>query len=103
MRSGKRYSNATFTKRVDHDAGRHRTRRSDPEPAYCQSCGAIWAERRWSLPSSTESRQMLPRRMRMTSQATDHARLFSGSSSVICGWTRSGKAIKYPPVPRLPG
>ncbi len=58
MRSGKRYSNATFTKRVDHDAGRHRTRRSDPEPAYCQSCGAIWAERRWSLPRSIESRQM---------------------------------------------
>jgi hypothetical protein len=48
MRSKKRYTNATFTKRVDHEAGRHRTRRAAKEPAVCGSCGAFYAKRRWT-------------------------------------------------------
>jgi len=47
MRSGKRYSNATFSKRVDHEAGRHHTPRAPAEPALCRLCGAVYAERRW--------------------------------------------------------
>lgn len=47
MRSNKRYTNATFTKRVDHEAGRHHTRRAAKEPAVCASCSAVYANRRW--------------------------------------------------------
>lgn len=47
MRSGKRYSNATFSKRVDHDAGQHRGARAPAEPAKCSVCGAVYSERRW--------------------------------------------------------
>ena len=47
MRNSKRYSNATFTKRVDHDAGEHRPPRAAKEPARCKSCGAIYSDRRW--------------------------------------------------------
>lgn len=49
MRSQKPYTNATFTKRVDHEAGRHRTLRSVPEPKLCQECGAIYSTRRWRV------------------------------------------------------
>jgi hypothetical protein len=50
MRSNKRYTNTTFTKRVDHEAGRHRTRRAAKEPAVCASCNAVYADRRWTTP-----------------------------------------------------
>jgi len=50
MRSKKPYSNATFTKRVDHEAGRHRTLRAASEPAVCEQCGAVYANRRWTAP-----------------------------------------------------
>jgi len=48
MRSNKRYTNTTFTRRVDHEAGRHHTRRAAKEPAVCASCGAVYANRRWT-------------------------------------------------------
>jgi hypothetical protein len=47
MRSHKRYTNATFTKRVDHQAGQHR---GAAEPAVCEGCGAVYADRRWTRP-----------------------------------------------------
>ncbi|HMV49962.1 MAG TPA: BCAM0308 family protein [Blastocatellia bacterium] len=50
MRTAKRYSNQTFTKHVDDDKGRHRTLRSLPEPAVCEVCGDVYADRRWSKP-----------------------------------------------------
>ncbi|MFY9608840.1 MAG: BCAM0308 family protein [Blastocatellia bacterium] len=49
MRSGKRYSNVTISKRVDHDAGRHRPPRAPSEPAKCLFCGAVYSDRRWTL------------------------------------------------------
>lgn len=48
MRSNKRFTNTTFTRRVDHEAGRHRTRRAPKEPAVCASCGALYTNRRWT-------------------------------------------------------
>lgn len=48
MRSHKRFSNTSFTKRVDHEAGRHRTKRAGKEPAVCISCGALYSHRRWT-------------------------------------------------------
>ena len=48
MRGRKPFSNTTFTKRVDHDGGRHRTTRAMSEPAICQHCGSIYANRRWT-------------------------------------------------------
>jgi hypothetical protein len=56
----KKYTNATFTKRVDHEAGRHRTRRAPSEPAVCKSCGAIYAHRRWTL--TPDSKDLVGRR-----------------------------------------
>ena len=53
MQARKRYSNATFTNRVDHDAGRHRPSRSISEPAVCEDCGAVYTNRRWTTASST--------------------------------------------------
>ena len=53
MRSNKRYTNATFTKRVDHEAGRHRTVRAQPEPAVCALCGGVYSKRRWVAGDST--------------------------------------------------
>lgn len=47
MKSNKPYTNATFTKRVDHEAGRHHTRRAPTEPKVCEECGAVYQKRRW--------------------------------------------------------
>ena len=51
----KKYSNATFTKRVDHEGGRHRPSRAMSEPAVCKECGAMYANRRWTAASSTSA------------------------------------------------
>lgn len=48
MRSTKRYTNTSFTKRVDHPTAIS-NRRPGKEPAICKTCGAIYANRRWSL------------------------------------------------------
>ena len=48
MRSNKPFTNENFTKRVDHEAGRHRPSRAGKEPAVCGACGAVYANRRWS-------------------------------------------------------
>jgi NMD protein affecting ribosome stability and mRNA decay len=47
MRSNKPYTNVTFTRRVDHLAGRHRGPRAPAGPDVCQSCGAVFIRRRW--------------------------------------------------------
>ena len=47
MHGMKRYTNVTFTKRVDHEAGRHRGPRAMSEPALCRACGAVYVNRRW--------------------------------------------------------
>jgi hypothetical protein len=51
MRTGKRYTNATFTKRVDKDSGRHKSRRNPDEPLICEVCRAVYADRRWAAAS----------------------------------------------------
>jgi hypothetical protein len=48
MPNKRKYTNATFTKRVDHEAGRHRPSRSMSEPTVCDDCGAVYANRRWT-------------------------------------------------------
>ena len=53
MRSAKRYSNVTFTKRVDHEAGRHHTARAPAEPLVCTACGAVYRRRRWIASESS--------------------------------------------------
>lgn len=49
MRSNKRYSNVTITKRVDYEAGRHHTQKAKAEPILCKYCGALYLHRRWQL------------------------------------------------------
>ena len=51
MRNNKNYTNATFTKRVDHEAGRHHTLRAISEPQVCEGCGSVYANRRWTGPN----------------------------------------------------
>lgn len=52
----RKYSNATFTKRVDHEGGRHRPSRAISEPAVCEECRAVYASRRWTAPSSPSTK-----------------------------------------------
>lgn len=52
MKSSKKYTNQTFTHRVDHEAGRHREDAAIPEPAVCEACGNVYADRRWALPGT---------------------------------------------------
>ena len=47
MRSNKHYTNVTFTRRVDHEAGKHRPPRAGGEPRVCITCGALYRKRRW--------------------------------------------------------
>jgi NMD protein affecting ribosome stability and mRNA decay len=47
MRSNKRYTTQTFTKRVDHEGGEHVGTKAPAEPAICRKCGAIYTGRRW--------------------------------------------------------
>lgn len=64
MRSKKNYSNVTITKRVDHEAGQHRTSRAPVEPKRCKACGAIYFKRRWvvasAMPVSAMSKEWHP-------------------------------------------
>ncbi len=57
MRRTKRYTNVTFTKRVDHEGGRHRGPRAGEEPAVCTRCGARYEGRRWVMPTVSASRR----------------------------------------------
>ena len=52
MGSDKRYSSQTISKRVDYEAGRHRTRRASTEPMVCEMCENVYADRRWSKPDT---------------------------------------------------
>jgi hypothetical protein len=47
MQTKRKFTNATFTKRVDHEAGRHRAPKAHREPAVCGTCGARYENRRW--------------------------------------------------------
>ena len=63
MRSNKKFTNTTFTKRVDREAGAHRPARSMKEPAVCKTCGAVYMNRRWVAASkgagSDEGRRLV--------------------------------------------
>jgi hypothetical protein len=65
MRTNKKYTNATFTKRVDHEGGRHRTTRAASEPMVCSDCGAVYVRRRWTK-SGSVVRQHQPHPMQIT-------------------------------------
>ena len=56
MRTQKRYTNTTFTRRPDHDGGRHKTPRGASEPVLCAGCGAIYAKKRWSHSNAAKVR-----------------------------------------------
>ena len=80
MPDRKRYSNATFTKRVDREAGRHRPSRAIKEPAFCEECGAVYANRRWSAASSTS-----------TDKHHEHVRPAKAALCPACKQQRSGE------------
>lgn len=67
MRSNKPFTTASFTKRVDHDGGRHRTSRAMKEPTVCKECGAVYENRRWVAHASTNNKKHPhPRPAKMT-------------------------------------
>jgi hypothetical protein len=47
--TSKRWTNVTFTKRVDHEAGRRRGPTAAKGPRICQACGAVYVKRRWTF------------------------------------------------------
>ncbi|MGE5837503.1 MAG: BCAM0308 family protein [Acidobacteriota bacterium] len=49
MRTSKRWTNVTFTHRVDHEAGMHRGPAAAKGPRICERCGAVYTKRRWTL------------------------------------------------------
>jgi hypothetical protein len=67
MRSKKKYSNVTFTRRVDHEAGRHHTPRAPTEPEKCERCGAVYFKRRWvaasAMPEMGKRKRMQPAKL----------------------------------------
>jgi NMD protein affecting ribosome stability and mRNA decay len=56
-KSNKKYTNEAWTKRVDHEAGRHRTPRAPAEALVCEVCGYIYTNRRWITPSVFKVKQ----------------------------------------------
>lgn len=60
MQGQKKYTNQTFTKRVDHEAGRHHTTRAMAEPAVCKVCGDVYADRRWTVPEAESQSEKHP-------------------------------------------
>lgn len=60
MRSPKKHTNQTYTKRVDHEAGSHQQPKAMAEPAFCQVCGNVYADRRWSKPDANRQSDKHP-------------------------------------------
>ncbi|HEY7476383.1 MAG TPA: BCAM0308 family protein [Vicinamibacterales bacterium] len=58
MRTSKQWTNATFTHRVDHQAGKHRGPAAAKGPLVCERCGAVYDKRRWSLTGSANGRTL---------------------------------------------
>ena len=66
MRSHKPFTNATFTKRVDHEGGRHRQSRAMSEPGICKQCGSVYVNRRWRAVETTTNKKKQPLDSRLT-------------------------------------
>jgi hypothetical protein len=58
MRTTKRWTNATFTKRVDHEIGERRDRPAPAEPGVCHRCGAVYFRRHWIDADSPRARAL---------------------------------------------
>lgn len=56
MPKSRPYTNVTFTKRVDHQAGAHRGPKAPAGPDVCESCGAVFIKRHWIMPGSLRAR-----------------------------------------------
>jgi len=49
MPTSRRWTSETYTKRVDHEAGKHRSPKAPKGPRVCERCGATYENRRWTL------------------------------------------------------
>jgi len=58
MRTYKRYTNTTFTRRVDYDGGRKRTVRAPAGVLVCPECGAVYARGRWTTSADARTRRL---------------------------------------------
>lgn len=48
MQTTKRYTNATFTKRIDHEGGAKRGAAKMPSPAICPKCDSVYSNGYWT-------------------------------------------------------
>ncbi len=60
MANNQKFTKQSISKRVDHEAGSHRPPRAMPEPAVCEKCGDVYADRRWSLPDANRQSNKHP-------------------------------------------
>lgn len=60
MRSNKPYTNATFTKRVDHEEG-HMSYKHPTEPAVCTECHAVYSKEHWMLGELVSAKNSFPK------------------------------------------
>lgn len=60
MTSTKRYTNTTFTHRVDHDGGRRRGARAMAGPRVCENCGALYRNKRWTISGDVQALRSRP-------------------------------------------
>lgn len=51
----RRYTNQTFTKRVDHENGAHRPKQKMKGPAYCEACESVYINGQWISKQAAES------------------------------------------------
>ena len=58
MRTSKQWTTATFTHRVDHEAGKHRGPAATKGPRVCERCGAVYAKRRWTIAGAFNGRKL---------------------------------------------
>lgn len=58
MRTSKRYTNTTFTRRVDHEAGSHRGPAAAAGTRVCARCAAVWVNRRWSAGATPRTKSL---------------------------------------------
>jgi hypothetical protein len=55
MRKHKRFTNVTFTKRVDHEGGEKHAPRGMAEPGRCTVCGSVYVDKHWVAAGSGET------------------------------------------------
>lgn len=71
MRGNKRYTNVTFTKRVDYEGGSHRPAKAPAGTLVCRRCGSVYLKRRWVTKTDPRAALAGPLRTKTLCRACD--------------------------------